>query len=125
MNIEISYDTVGNIIPSQDGRKITMHDSPFLIFLSSIGMCAAVYIRTFLRQRELSLDGVSLSQKINQDDRTKMVDKIVVSIDLPQSFPKKYKKAIKMVVDQCLVKKHLISPPQIKVLTNLDMEIVV
>ena len=125
MNIDINYNTAGNIIPSQNGREITMDDSPFLIFLSSIGMCAALYIRIFLNQRELSLEGVSLSQKINQDENTKMVDKMELRLDLPESFPKKYKKAIKMVVDQCLVKKHLIASPQVKVSTNLDIEVAV
>ena len=125
MIIDIKFDESDNIIPSQNGKKITIEDSPYLIFLTTVGMCAAVYIRAFLKQRDLALEGVEIRQFIHKDISTDMTEQIDLKVDLPLSFPKKYKKAIKMVVDQCKVKKHLHNPPEIKVSTNLDLEVVV
>lgn len=122
MIIDINFDNSGKIIPSQNGINITIEDSPYLIFLSTVGMCAAVYIRAFLKQRDLTLEGVKVRQVINKDLLTDMTQQIELNVDLPESFPKKYKKAIKMVVDQCKVKKHLHNPPEIKVSTSLDVE---
>lgn len=125
MIIDIKFDESGKIIPSQNGLNITIEDSPYLIFLTTVGMCAAVYIRTFIKQRDLTLEGVKIQQFIQKDLSTDMTEQIDLKVDLPISFPKKYKKAIKMVVDQCKVKKHLHNPPEIKVSTSLDVEVVV
>ncbi len=123
MIIDIKFDKSGKIIPSQNGLEITIEDSPYLIFLSTVGMCAAVYVRAFIKQRELSLEGVTIKETVNYNTTIDMADEIDIFVDLPQSFPVKYKKAIKMVVDQCKVKKHLASPQKIKVSTNLDIEV--
>lgn len=123
MTIDIIYDITGKIIPSQNGKLITIDDSPYLIFLTSVGMCAAVYVRAFMIQRDLTLESVKIRQFIHKDISTDMTEQIELKVDLPQSFPAKYKKAIKMVVDQCKVKKHLATPPKIKVSTNLDVEV--
>ena len=125
MIIDIKFDNSSKIIPSQNGKNITIEDSPYLIFLTTVGMCAAVYIRTFLKQRDLTLEGVEIRQFIYKDISTDMTEQIELKVDLPGSFPKKYKKAIKIVVDQCKVKKHLHYPPEIKVSTSLDLEVVV
>lgn len=125
MIIDIKFDNSSKIIPSQNGKNITIEDSPYLIFLTTVGMCAAVYIRTFLKQRDLTLEGVEIRQFIYKDISTDMTEQIELKVDLPINFPKKYKKAIKIVVDQCKVKKHLHNPPEIKVSTSLDLEVVV
>ena len=38
-----------------------------------------------------------------------------------ENFPTKYNRAIKMVVDQCPVKQHLVTPPSVTVTTNFDV----
>lgn len=121
MNIEIRFDNTGKIIASHNGKEITMEESPYMIFLSTVGMCSAVYVRAFLTQRGMSLDGVTLTQRIEHNPATNMVENIEVQVNLPESFPEKYNKAIIAVVNQCPVKKHLATPPSITVNTNLDL----
>ncbi len=120
MILQTTFDTQGNLIPQMNGKTITMNDSPFLIFLATIGMCSAVYVRSFLAQRGIPFGEVAINQHMNYDQSTGMVKTINIVVDLPNGFPEKYNKAIKKVVDQCLVKRHLVEAPELAVLTNLD-----
>lgn len=122
MEIEIKFDEHGGIIPVMNGQQITMGVSPFLIFLATAGMCSAVYVQAFMHQRGMSTDGVKIIQKMNYNQFTNHVSDIDIHIDLPESFPSKYNKAIKNVVAQCPVKQHLLEPPTFNVITNYDEE---
>jgi ribosomal protein S12 methylthiotransferase accessory factor len=119
MDIKINFDESGKIIPSMNGNEITMNESPFLIFLATAGMCSAVYVRAFLQQREMSLEGVSLTQKMEYNQMTNMVKTIDMVVDLPEGFPEKYRETMKKVVAQCPVKRHLAEPPVFNVIPNL------
>lgn len=123
MNIDIRFNETGKIIASYNGKDITMDESPYMIYLATAGMCSAVYVRAFLSQRQMSLDGVSLQQIITYNRMTNMVENIEINVDLPDTFPTKYNKAIKAVVDQCPVKKHMVTPPNVMVTTNLDVAV--
>ena len=123
MNIDISFDNTGKIIPSFNGNEITMDESPYMIYLATTGMCSAVYVRAFLTQRGMSLEGVTLTQIMDYNRMTNMIESIEVKVDLPDTFPTKYNKAIKATVDQCPVKKHMVTPPTVTVTTNLDVEV--
>ena len=123
MNIDITFNKTGKIIPSYNGKEITMEDSPYMIYLATTGMCSAVYVRAFMSQRGMSLENVSLVQSIKYNRMTNMVEEMEVKVELSEDFPTKYNKAIKAVVDQCPVKKHMVAPPAVSVTTNLDVEI--
>ncbi|MDZ7614153.1 MAG: OsmC family protein [Flavobacteriaceae bacterium] len=90
-----------------------------MIYLATVGMCSAVYVRAFFNQRNFDLSQVSLDQEINYNDETKMVDNIEIHVNLPADFPAKYQNAIKAVVDQCPVKKHFVNPPAVGVTANI------
>lgn len=123
MNIDVTFDNNGKIIASYGGKEITMDESPYMIFLATAGMCSAVYVRAFMTQRGMSLEGVSLTQKMNYNRMTNMIEDIEIVVNLPKTFPTKYSKAIIAVVNQCPVKQHFITPPKMEVVTNIDMEI--
>ncbi|MCK5824874.1 MAG: OsmC family protein [Ichthyobacteriaceae bacterium] len=120
MDIEVKFGENGRIIPFIGGREITMNESPFLIFLATAGMCSAVYVQAFMQQRGMSTDDVTIIQRMDYNQGTNMVEKIDMILDLPESFPAKYSKAIKNVVGQCNVKQHLDTPPTFEVTTSLD-----
>lgn len=121
MNIEIKFEN-GRIVPYLGAQEITMNVSPFLIFLATAGMCSAVYVQAFMSQRGMSLDGVKIIQKMNYDQINNQVNDIDIHIDLPASFPEKYKSAIINVVNQCPVKQHLLKPPTFNVVPNIMSE---
>lgn len=120
MEIQIKFDDNGRIIPFMNGNEITMNESPFLIFLATAGMCSAVFVRSFMQQRGLPFEEVGITQKMNYNRMTNMVSDIDMVVDLPANFPEKYVSAIKNVIAQCPVKRHLAEPPTFNVIANLS-----
>ncbi len=87
---------------------------PFTLFLASIGTCAGFYAKSFCDKRELSAEGIKITQSMNFDAEKRLVNEIEIQIELPESFPAKYHKALLKAIDSCTVKKHLADPPKIK-----------
>ncbi len=123
MNIDIIFNETGKIIPLYNGKEITMDDSPYMVYLATAGMCSAVYVRAFMSQRNMSLEDVTLTQKMKYNRMTNMIEEMEILVNLPSTFPTKYNKAIKKVVDQCPVKQHFVTPPSLSVTTSLDVAV--
>ena len=92
--------------------------TPFAVFLSSIGTCAGIYVLGFCRQRGLSTDGIQISERIHSNPLTGMVDKIDLEIQVPPTFPAKYRDSLIRSAELCAVKKHLENPPTFEVTTK-------
>ena len=118
MEIVIKFEN-GRIVPYLGQQEITMEVSPFLIFLATAGMCSAVFVEAFMSQRGMSVEEVKIIQRMNYDQFTNHVSDIDIHLDLPSSFPEKYKSAIVNVVNQCPVKQHLIQPPTFNVIPTI------
>lgn len=121
MTIDIKFAANGLIVPYLGNREISMNESPFLIFLATAGMCSAVYVRAFCHQRDISLDQIKVTQIMGYDPKKNLVTTIDIQLDLGEGFPRKYETAIKNVVAQCPIKKHLDVPPTFSVITEKDL----
>jgi ribosomal protein S12 methylthiotransferase accessory factor len=91
--------------------------SPFELFLASIGTCAGIYVLGFCQRRGLPTDGIEIAQRMEVNQATGLVGKVVLDIRVPPSFPERYHEAIIRAASQCAVKKHLETPPQFEVRT--------
>ena len=89
--------------------------TPFATFLASVGTCAGIYVLGFLRQRGLSTEGVSLTQRVTSNPSNGMVENIELLIHVPDDFPEKYHDALIRSAELCAVKKHFEKPPNIDV----------
>ncbi len=98
---------------NQDGTA----PPPFALFLASIGTCAGIYVLGFCQQRGLTTDGMRIEQKMVTDPVTRLIEKVILDIHLPEGFPEKYRDAVIRSADQCAVKKHMVSPPQFEINT--------
>ena len=87
--------------------------SPFDLFLASIGTCAGYYVLAFCQQRDIPTDEIELSLNVNRNNERHMIERIDVSISLPESFPERYVAACIKSAEQCAVKRHLQEPPEI------------
>ena len=92
--------------------------SPFELFLSAIGTCAGVYVLGFCQQRNLPTDGIRILECIHTGANG-MVEKIDLQIQIPPSFPEKYRASLIRSAELCTVKKHLEAPPTIAITTAL------
>ena len=112
----------GNIIKTDqplDSGGDASAPAPFDLFLASIGTCAGIYVKSFCDQRGIPTENIKIVQSMVYNNETKLIGKIGLDINLPSDFPEKYKDAVINVANLCAVKKHLLNPPQIEVITTL------
>lgn len=110
--------TVKTDQPRQGGGEDSA-PTPFATFLASIGTCAGIYVLGFCRQRGISTEGIKLIQRLEVDHFSGMVSKVCLDIQLPASFPEKYKVAVIRSAEQCAVKKHFEHPPAFEISANI------
>ena len=90
---------------------------PFTLFLASIGTCAAVYVLSFCQNRGIPTDEIRIVQSHFARESGHGIGKIELTIELPVSFPEKYKDALVSAANLCAVKRHIMEPPEFVVTT--------
>jgi putative redox protein len=92
--------------------------TPFAVFLASIGTCAGIYVLGFCRQRGLPVDGIRIVQRMFSNPMTGMVGKVELEIQVPPTFPEKYRPSLIRSAELCAVKKHFEQPPVFEITTK-------
>ncbi|MDA3843091.1 MAG: OsmC family protein [Candidatus Kapabacteria bacterium] len=116
MEIKITLDGKKRVSAEVAGRTIVTDQAersgglgtmpePFTYFLASIGQCAGAYVQGFCDSRNLSSEGITISQNISYDPNAEMKYKTTLDINVPADFPEKYHTALIRSADQCAVKK--------------------
>lgn len=113
--VDATFDGL-TVTTDQDGSA----PSPFALFLASIGTCAGIYVSRFCRQRGIPTEGVRIRQRAHWNAAARLVERIDLDIEVPPDFPASYREAVARSAQLCAVKKHLETPPEIRVGTNLD-----
>jgi len=108
----------GFIVPT-DQPPAGSAPTPFAVFLSSIGTCAGIYVLGFCRQRSLPTDNLRIIQRVHANPFTGMVEKIDLEIEVPPTFPEKYRDSLIRAAELCAVKKHLENPPKFDITTKV------
>jgi putative redox protein len=93
--------------------------TPFDLFLSSIGTCAGIYVLGFCNQRNLPTEGIRIVQNSHSNPATGMIEGIDIEIQVPPTFPEKYRESLIRSAELCKVKKHLEQPPKFNVTTQV------
>ena len=93
--------------------------TPFSLFLASMGTCAGIYVLGFCQQRNLPTDGIRLIQRVHRSMQTGMVSQIDLEIQVPPTFPEKYRGSLIRSAQLCAVKKHLEHPPVFEITTKV------
>lgn len=93
--------------------------TPFATFLASIGTCAGIYVLGFCQQRGLAVNNIKIVQRMHSKPANGLVGKIDLEIQVPETFPEKYRAALVKSAELCAVKKHLENPPQFNVYTEV------
>jgi putative redox protein len=111
---------IGNFIVPTDQPPTASAPMPFDIFLASIGTCAGIYVLGFCKQRGLPTEGLQIMQRSHTNPDTGMVEQIDLEIQIPPSFPEKYRDSLIRSAELCKVKKHLEQPPRFNVTTQVS-----
>ena len=91
--------------------------TPFAVCLSAVGTCAGIYVLGVCRQRGLDSTGIRIVQRMHTDF-SGMVRKIDLEIQVPPTFPEKYRDSLIRSAELCAVKKHIEHPPVFDVTTK-------
>jgi uncharacterized OsmC-like protein len=91
--------------------------SPSDLFLTSIATCAGYFALKFCQAREIDTSTMRLTMSYGWDEELKRWPKLSIELHLPDDFPARYKKAIIKAMDQCVVKKHILQPPEFEITT--------
>lgn len=112
----------GRRIDAQVGRHVIHTDqpegsggedsapSPFDLFLASLGTCAGIFVQGFCAKRGLPSDGIRIIERpvFGPDG---VLASVALDIELPASFPEKYREALVRVAEQCSVKRAVAAQP--------------
>ena len=85
--------------------------APFDLFLASIATCSGFYVLAFCEKRGISVENASVVMRTERNPERKMIEKIIIEVQLPPEFPEKYTIAVLKAVDACSVKAHMVEPP--------------
>ena len=85
---------------------------PYDYFLASLATCSGIYVVGFCQARESSTDGIRLVQDHSFDEKTGKLIGVQLRIEVPSSFPEKYRPALSRVAAKCTVKKVIENPPE-------------
>ena len=107
----------GNFTVNTDQPPASSAPSPFEVFLASIGTCAGIYVLGFCQQRGLPTTDIRIVERVNHSQITHMVEKIDLEIQVPPTFPEKYRESLIHSAELCAVKKHLEKPPRFDIST--------
>ena len=102
-----------------DQPPVASAPSPFEMFLASIGTCAGIYVLGFCQQRGLPATDIHILERINHSRITGMVETIELEIQVPNTFPEKYRDSLIRSAELCTVKKHLEKPPRFNISTTV------
>jgi ribosomal protein S12 methylthiotransferase accessory factor len=107
---------VGPFVIHTDQPPDSTAPTPFQLFLASIGACAGFYVSSFCRARGIETSEIRIVQRNNKADG--MVTSVDLEIELPDSFPDRYRDALLRAADHCTVKRHLEHPPTVALRTT-------
>ncbi len=99
--------------PRENGGEDTA-PSPFDLFLASLGTCAGIFVQGFCARREIPFEGIVLRETVDVDAEGTLRT-VHLDIELPPSFPEKYREALIRAVDQCSVKRAISAQPAFEV----------
>jgi ribosomal protein S12 methylthiotransferase accessory factor len=113
---------VGDFVVRTDQPRSSGGDesapAPFDLFLASLASCAGIYVLGFCQARGLSTDGLALRQRVESDPDTHLPSVVSIAIQLPPTFPAKYRTAVVRAAENCKVKKTLAAPPMFEVVVT-------
>lgn len=99
--------------PLDNGGEDTA-PSPFDLFLASLGACAGIFVQGFCAKRGLSTEGIRLVERPTYG-ATGVLEAVDIELQLPSSFPEKYKEAVVRVAQECSVKRAIAAQPHFTV----------
>ncbi|HAS83553.1 MAG TPA: osmotically inducible protein OsmC [Verrucomicrobia bacterium] len=86
--------------------------NPFDYFFVSLATCAGISALDYCQQNNLSTDGLAVTLKAHRHPSQPRYDRIVTEVTLPRGLTETQQKALLAEVEDCTVKRHILTPPR-------------
>jgi len=96
--------------------------TPPELLLASLGACAAFYAAEYLRTRNLSHEGISVSVAAEKAKNPARLDNFSIRVDCPVDLTPEKREGLLRSIEHCLVKNTLLSPPKIEVSLEVPIQ---
>ena len=113
VDVQVGRHLIHTDQPLDNGGEDTAA-SPFQLFLASLGACAGIYVQGFCASRGLPTEGIRIVERTRFDDQG-LLSGVELELQLPESFPARYREAVVRVVEQCAVKRAIQNGPDFNV----------
>ncbi len=85
--------------------------NPFDYFFVSLATCAGISALDYCQQNQLSTEGLAVTLKAHRHPTQPRYDRIVTEVTLPPGLTGEQQKALLAEVEDCTVKRHILTPP--------------
>ncbi|MEI7705150.1 MAG: OsmC family protein [Deltaproteobacteria bacterium] len=118
----------GMRVDAQVGRHVVRTDqhvpdggedsapTPFELFAASLATCAGLFVVGFCQKRDLPTDGIRVVERLHHGEDGALAG-VDLDIEVPASFPEKYRDALVRVASKCSVKRAIQAQPAFQVRT--------
>ena len=110
VDAQVGTHTIHTDQPRDNGGE-DLAPAPYDVFLASIGACAGIFVQGFCAKRDIPTGGIRIVERpsFGADGELTEVD---LELQLPPSFPEKYRDAVVKVAAQCSVKRAIAAQPK-------------
>ena len=118
---KVSSDYKGFTIQTDQGKEDGGDNSaptPSDLFFAALGACMGFYALGFCEKRMIDPDQLKVRVELQSHEKTYMVEKIIINVELGPEFPAKYTSALIRAMELCYLKKHFEQPPQFEFVTH-------
>ncbi len=94
--------------------------TPTDLFMISLATCIGYFVVAFCRKRDIPTEGIKVVQSMVRNEKSHLVTKVSIDVQLPPGFPAQYREAILRAANHCTVKRHLAQPPEIELVSSVS-----
>ena len=87
---------------------------PTAYFRLALVKCISNYVKEFCKHRQIPVADIIVKAKfLAEEYSVREIERIHISVSLPETFPDKYKRAIDSLISQCKIVSILTDPPEL------------
>ena len=86
--------------------------TPFDYFLASLAACSGIVALSFCQRKGISTAGLALKMDTDWNSEGTRIERVTFRLTLPEHFPEDQRAAFQQRVEACLVKRHILNPPE-------------
>ena len=95
----------------EDGGEGTAA-APFDHFFVSLATCTGITAYAYCQKHKIPTDGIAFSLRSGWDETERRFSRISMELKLPDNFPEEHRAGIEKRANACVVKKHILNPPE-------------